>query len=473
MDRKPDQSAELLAFLVELGAAMNTAGQPVYVVQERLTNLASAYGARGVRVSAFPTYLMVTMGHGEPAAVELTTPLTGSLRLDQVAALDRLMRQAERGALDPVEGLRRLEEIRAVQPRFGPLLGVAGYSVLAAGICLVLRPAPMEVVAAAVFGAFVGLLRSAVRGQQTLQVMTPVIAAFAVSALSSLAVQEEISDLGMRPMVASLVVFLPGAALTTAVLELAAGQMISGASRLVSGGVQLALLAFGILAGIEAVGIPRSRVLFGSEALLGRWSPWLGVLVFAVGVAVAESAPRRSLPGLLVVLYAAWSAQVVANAAFGGYVSALIGATVMTLMAFSVERFPSAMPAHASFLPGFWLLVPGALGLIGLTRLAGGGGSQELYATIGSIFAVALGVLCGTQLLAWASLTGKVIDKASGTVAERPSLRRLRRRSHRDSTGRAEKVQAKELEADTAALEADAKRAQDTIGEGGPAEPTT
>jgi uncharacterized membrane protein YjjP (DUF1212 family) len=36
-------------------------------------------------------------------------------------------------------------------------------------------------------------------------------------------------------MVASLVVFLPGAASTTAVLELAAGQMVSGASRLVSG----------------------------------------------------------------------------------------------------------------------------------------------------------------------------------------------------------------------------------------------
>ena len=237
--------------------------------------------------------------------------------------------------------------------------------------------------------------------------MTPVIAAFAVSALSALAVKEEISDLGMRPMVAALVIFLPGAALTTAVLELAAGQMISGASRLVSGGVQLALLAFGILAGIEAVGIPRSRVLFGTEALLGEWSSWVGVLVFAVGIVVADSAPPRSLLGLLVVLYAAWSAQVVANAVLGGYVAALIGATVMTLMAFAVERLPSAMPAHASFLPGFWLLVPGSLGLIGLTRLAGGGGSQELLATVGSIFAVALGVLCGTQVRAWAVITGR------------------------------------------------------------------
>jgi uncharacterized membrane protein YjjB (DUF3815 family) len=121
---------------------------------------------------------------------------------------------------------------------------------------------------------------------------------------------------------------------------------------------------------------------------------------------------------LIVVLYGAFAAQVLTNAVFGGYVAALIGATVMTVMAFVMERFPSAMPAYASFLPGFWLLVPGALGLIGLTRLATGGGSGDLFVTVGSIFAVALGVLCGTQLLAWALVTRKVVGKATGTIAQ-------------------------------------------------------
>jgi hypothetical protein len=74
------------------------------------------------------------------------------------------------------------------------------------------------------------------------------------------------------------------------------------------------------------------------------------------------------------------------------------------------------MPSHASFLPGFLLLVPGALGLIGLTELAGGGG-KDLVATIGSNFAVALGVLCGTQLLAWISN----IVVAIGGTSSRPS----------------------------------------------------
>jgi uncharacterized membrane protein YjjB (DUF3815 family) len=194
--------------------------------------------------------------------------------------------------------------------------------------------------------------------------------------------------------------------------------------------LQLALLSFGILAGIEAVGIPSSLVLFGRADLLGAWSPWLGVVVFAVGVTVAHSAPTKTFPGLLVVLYAAWTGQVLGNAVFGGYVSALVGATVMTIVAVLISRFPAAMPAHASFLPGFWLLVPGALGLIGLTELASGGGGQDLVATVGSIFAVALGVLCGTQIVAWGMVTGRVVTDVSGSVAERrPLLKRRRART--------------------------------------------
>jgi uncharacterized membrane protein YjjB (DUF3815 family) len=69
------------------------------------------------------------------------------------------------------------------------------------------------------------------------------------------------------------------------------------------------------------------------------------------------------------VLYAAWGGQVLGNAIFGIYMSAFVGAFVMTPVAYWIARFPSAMPQYASFLPGFWLLVPGALGLIGLTDL--------------------------------------------------------------------------------------------------------
>ena len=180
---------DLQAFVAELGAGPNAVGEPVYRVQERLIARTHAYGSRSARITAFPTFMMVSMGRGEPATVELTTLLALTPRLDQIAALDNLVEQAERGLVPPADGLRMLEEIRDMRPRFGRVKGIVGYSVFSLGLCLILHPAPRDVASAAVLGRLVGWLRSIEWRQSPIHVLMPVIAAFAVSALSALAVR--------------------------------------------------------------------------------------------------------------------------------------------------------------------------------------------------------------------------------------------------------------------------------------------
>ena len=279
-----------------------------------------------------------------------------------------------------------------------------GYTTLTIGIALILRPAPRDVAAAAVLGTVVGVLRLLARGRRSLEVLMPFLAAFAVALLTALAVKHDVTDPGLRAMIAALVVFIPGVALTTAVLELTEGQMISGSSRLVWAATQLGLIAFGIVAGVSAAGVPPERAFSSSDALLGDWAPWLGVLVFAVGVTVAHSTPPGALLSLLVVLYAAWTGQVLGDALFGAYASGFVGAVVMTLVAYQLARLQSTMPVYAMFLPGFWLLVPGSLGLIGLTTFLAfpdSASGADVFAVVGAIAAVALGVLCGVELHRW------------------------------------------------------------------------
>ena len=137
--------------------------------------------------------------------------------------------------------------------------------------------------------------------------------------------------------------------------------------------------------------------------------------MFAIGVAVANSAPGRSFPSLLVVLYVAWAGQVVGNVllAFAERLRGRAGHDPRRHL--GVPRCPTPSRPTRRSCPGFWLLVPGALGLIGLTQVAGDAGSagvQELGNTVASIFAVAVGVLCGTLLLGWAKATGRAIGRA-------------------------------------------------------------
>jgi uncharacterized membrane protein YjjP (DUF1212 family) len=410
-DQDPYDRFELQAFVVRLGAAMNAAGEPVYNVQSTLARVAAAYGVTKARISAYPTSLFVTLGRGESATLEMTTPLSSVPRLDQISALHELIADAEHGRISPSDGLERINEIRDMPDRFGPLASIAGYSVLTIGLCLILHPAPKDVAIAAIFGALVGVLRHVTRHVPTLQVLLPVIAAFCIAAATALAVKHNWADPGLRSMIASLVVFLPGAALTTAILELTAGDMVAGASRLVWAGLQLLLLAFGIVAGIEASGITAQAAFSSHSDLLGSWAPWVGVLIFAVGVIVSHQVPPRASWALVVVLYSAWIGQVLGNHLIGGYASGLIGAVVMTPVATLLARLKSAMPVYAMFLPGFWLLVPGAISLIGLTAVATNTsvtGAQDFLTAVGSIVAVAVGVLLGTQLTEWLGIGYRV-----------------------------------------------------------------
>ena len=72
----------------------------------------------------------------------------------------------------------------------------------------------------------------------------------------------------------------------------------------------------------------------------------------------------------------------------------------MTPVAVVVSRHATGPAAAVSFLPAFWLLVPGALGLVGVASIldgAGDGGST-MVTTLSTMVAIALGILAGSAV---------------------------------------------------------------------------
>ena len=236
------------------------------------------------------------------------------------------------------------------------------------GLALLLQPTVGAVGAAFVLGLLVGLAK--LPRLATLDLVFPIVVTFVVSVMVFATLQHVQIDNPVRILIPPLVTFLPGAALTIATVELAAGQMVSGASRLVNGLVQLLLLAFGILAASALFELCAAVLADNPVNRLGWWAPWLGVVVFAVGMYLHLSAPARSLPWMLVIMLAAYAGQVAGAAVFGGLLSGFFGALAMTPLALWVETVRNGPPKLVTFLPGFWLLVPGAAGLIGVTATA-------------------------------------------------------------------------------------------------------
>jgi len=117
---------------------------------------------------------------------------------------------------------------------------------------------------------------------------------------------------------------------------------------------------------------------------------------------VHNCAPKGSLGWLLVVLFAAWTGQLAGERILDRTLSGFVGAVVMVPVAHLVARAPTAPPAHVMFLPAFWLPVPGAIGLIGITEIFGDNahvGTENFVSALVSIPAIALGILVGTMIV--------------------------------------------------------------------------
>ena len=333
---------ELAAFLLALGRYLVMAGVPVNQIRAQLNNVAAAYGAPHARILVFPTFLQVAIAPGQATMSELTRYIEGALRLDQVAALYQLVRRAEAGRVPVAEGKEVVARVLAECRHHGPVVTVAGYVIMTAGVSLLLRATPGDLALATILSIIVGVLRLLGARLDSLRTILPALAALVVSGLAFAAVDHLGVHADLSAVIAPLITFLPGAALTMGVVELSAGEVVTGSSRLVAGMLSLFLLAFGVLAGVHAAASPGGTPRLGGQPSdpLGMWAPWLGVLVYGLGVIVYKSAPRRLAGWLLLILYVAWLGQMAGVHAFGGYASGFTGALVMTIVAFAIERLP-------------------------------------------------------------------------------------------------------------------------------------
>lgn len=400
-EEAPSETSVLLEFLYRIGQAYLGSGEQTAQVELILRRIATANGARRARVVTFPTAVFITLHDGEAERVTLSEGPLEPLRLDQMADVYALGGAAQQGAIAPREGLERLARILQQPPRFGPAGSVLGHTILTVGLAMVLAPSGQGLAAAAALGAIVGVLKAVNRDRPLLAMPLPVVAAGIVSAFVFLGAEWGLPVDPMQVLIPPLVTFLPGAMLTLAMVELAYGDMVSGSTRLVTGFVQLLLLAFGLAAGAFVVGYQVDELLEPTAQWVGApWVAWAGVGVFGLGMYLHLSAPRGSLPWMLAVLLVVFATQQAADRFVPSEVSGFFGMLVAMPLGYLVQLRFQGPPAIITFLPSFWIVVPGSLGLVSVTRMLSdrAAGVDGLVTVLVVLISVALGTLVGAAL---------------------------------------------------------------------------
>lgn len=413
--------------MYRLGQAYLACGEQTAQVELLLRRIASAYGMRRSRVVTFPTAIFISFHDNAVERVTLAEGPTESLRLDQIADVYELGGAAQRAAVTPGEGRERLTAILKKPARFGALGFIIGHMILTVGLAMVFEPPMSNLVAAALLGAVVGVLKALNRNQPVLAVPLSVVAAALVSSIVFFAFKKGLPVDPLHALVPPLVTFLPGGMLTLGMVELAYGDMISGTSRVITGFIQLVLLAFGLAAGAALVGYEPSDLLASTwKAVPAPWMPWVGVAVFGTGAYLHFSARGSSFPWMVLVLFVAFATQNAASGFLGPEAGGFFGMLVATPLGYLIQLKFKGPPAMVTFLPSFWLLVPGAMGLVSVTQMLTDrvAGVDGLTTVVFALTSIALGTLLGASLYRWLTETFGWWQLQLGRVGSSFRLRR-------------------------------------------------
>lgn len=196
------------------------------------------------------------------------------LRYDRIFPLSRLVHWARRGQVEPADGLTQIQAVERRGQRFPAWARIVGYAAHCIGFALILQPTPLALPSAVVLGLLMGALCVAADGNGALRRLLQTVRAFIVAAVVfSATVHWHFDDSPVRAIAPPLATFLPGSAITIAVVELSTKDVLSGSSRLIAGLAKIAQLAFGILVAAEVADIGGSHLANSPDNRLGDWAP--------------------------------------------------------------------------------------------------------------------------------------------------------------------------------------------------------
>ena len=393
----PDDATQIRALLSHLGTSLIAAGQPAHEIEEELAEVAVRLGYPDAQTAVGPTGLFVTLTEGGPTTHRSAPP---GLRLHQSASVRRIRHQLARGELAPDAAQEQLAAVARRPVGTTQWLIALAWPLLAVGISLILQPGWPNVAAAAVGAVIVHALVRLAERHQVVKTLLPTLAAFLVSLVVFGAANAGLLEGPLRTVLPPLAVLLPGALVVNGLSELAAGHMQAGSARLSYGFVQLGLFALGLLMATTLLRVQSPLLANLRVDEIGWAAAPVGLLLIGLSIGLMEGVPLAMQGWVLLVLSLAFGAQVAGQQLGSTGLGGFLGAITASLGASVVELRRPELPRLVLFLPAFWLLVPGSLGLVGVTELAAGheSGTEMALGVLGVAIAISLGLLVGSSL---------------------------------------------------------------------------
>jgi uncharacterized membrane protein YjjP (DUF1212 family) len=385
MDAMPSREAAAtthtrIAFLIELARRLHQYGTTAPRLEAAVAGSAQRLGL-SADVWSSPTAIIISftdLSQDEEGVAQVTQVMRlspGDTNLARLCEADTIADRVIAGSLGVREGFRLLRELGRPDTRRAQAEVIASYGLAAASVvALLLHSSWADLLTTSAIGLIIGLITVLSASRPRLAVASEAVSALIATVVAT-AVSAFVVPLAIKSVVlASLIVLMPGMALTTAVREISSQHLVAGVARMGGAVATLLKLTFGTVAGTQLC------AAFGIHARdyalppLPAWTSVPALLVGAFAFAISFRAARRDwlvVMGAVILGYCAtrWGGDI-AGAASGAAFGVFLGGLLMGAFANVYARF-AHRPGAVIREPGIILLVPGSVGFRSVSYLLG------------------------------------------------------------------------------------------------------
>ncbi len=398
--------AARIAFLVELAEHLHLHGTTSLRLEGAIVSVARRLGL-DCEPWSNPTGMILTFSDpqrppGESDSTRVIRLPPGETNLYKLSKADEIAEEVVAGRLDLAEGHAALRALDRPSSWRGNVQQVVGFGLAAASVAGLLRLPWLDIATAGVIGTLIGLLGLASRGRPQMKEADDAIAGIVAGGLAAL-VAAFIAPLNLNTVViASMIVLMPGMALTNAFSELTSQHLVSGTARFAGAVTTLLKLTVGTMIALTLV------QLVGLEPQVRAWRPqpawveWGAVVTAAWAFAALFRAARRDYLLVMAAAIAGYAISRHVGQWLGSPIGVFLSALVITVAGNGYARWWNR-PGAIIRVPGIIMLVPGSTSLrsllVAVQQQDVAAGQDAAITVVNVLLALIAGLLIGNLLL--------------------------------------------------------------------------
>jgi uncharacterized membrane protein YjjP (DUF1212 family) len=377
-------------FIVQLGKALHTYGVPSYKSQIYLTEIAEKKGIKASFMDT-PTWINYVFYEEDDHTynyIECVKP--GDLNLGALSRIVEITNLVINNKLSFGEAKLAIEKIDSEPLSYGKLAELLAFMISAGAFSLLLDTSWTSSILASLIGAVIyGITLLAQKSSyisSTLEALVAFVATIATGVLSTYFTGVNIS----MTILASIIIFIPGLSITTALEEITSRSLVSGTAKLFDSLVSLFKQFFGVVLGLAVLPVLVDVVPTHIVYQIPHWVDYISVLLLALALTIVFKVRGKDAAYCIMAGFVSYNTTILLEST-GLLISIFIGTIVTVALSKLFSRITKS-PEIVFLVPGIVMLVPGSKAFIGLssvflqaTDMQTNMGEQILYIFMGII----------------------------------------------------------------------------------------